>query len=119
MITKNLFNKIIILNYLIQIFIPFILINLIFLLSVENKSIDNFLFLYSNINSPFIWFNIWWENLLLWVIIWFFVKYLYTIFYVKIIWYNKKKTLIIFSIISSLIISIIWYFMFIARVYAT
>lgn len=112
-IVKYFFNKTILINYLIQIILPFIFIMVVtFGYSYEN--IQSILLKYNTANSFWIWGvifsrarfeEIMYESLFTILII----KFFFVLLYVKIIWEDKKRALIVFSIMTSLIWAYLWY----------
>ncbi|PZM85611.1 hypothetical protein DLH72_01890 [Candidatus Gracilibacteria bacterium] len=106
-IVKYFFNKTILINYLIQIILPFIFIMVVtFGYSYEN--IQSILLKYNTANSFGIggvifskarFEEIMYESLLTILII----KFFFVLLYVKIIGEDKKRALIVFSIMTSLI----------------
>lgn len=105
---NKLLNKNIIINFSIHLIIGIIITLYIFL--NWHISIENFLFKFTSINSWWLFLLFWdIDNLYYWIFYWFILKYLFVIFTIKIFYKKSEKFIIIFSFITSIIISLAWY----------
>ncbi|PZM85608.1 hypothetical protein DLH72_01875 [Candidatus Gracilibacteria bacterium] len=106
---KNFFNKTILLNYSIQIIVPLIFTIVFILMNGQKLEYNALVLSYVNTNSFGLWLifgNI--ERIYFDLLIMFFIKYIFVVFYAN-IFKNNQKVIFSISIITSVLGSIVLY----------
>lgn len=108
---KEIFNKAILINYLIQIIVPLIFVIIWLIVWIVDHDFKNLIFMYNFISTSWIMLIIDFpkDTLYIMTLSILLFKYIFVLFYVKLLW-NKNKLILSISIITSIITSIIWAF---------